>query len=166
MMRISYTYVPQLNNWYICEQGPILYKVSEFLQNALVNLNVFSFSELLNKLWIVCSFYFLPKKRFPSWLYLCCLTIYLVLRNVCPKWWFWWVFQIVYAANLRQYSRREQRQWVCLQNDMKDHVGPSNSVVSSVAGGEYILEMCQQLQLNCYVKIWDFPILRRRNSFS
>lgn len=76
------------------------------------------------------------------------------------------MFQIVYVANLRQYSCREQRQWVCLQNDMKDHVGPSNLVVSSVVGGECILEMCQQLQLNCHVRIWDFPIPRRRNSFS
>lgn len=34
------------------------------------------------------------------------------------------------------------------------------------AGGEYMLEMCQQLQLNCCMRIWDFPVPIKGNSFS
>lgn len=71
------------------------------------------------------------------------------------------MFQIVYAVNLRQCSCREQRQWLSMQNNMKDHIGPSSSVVSSVAGGKYILEMCQQLQLNFPCEDLGFPCFKK-----
>lgn len=67
------------------------------------------------------------------------------------------MFQVVYPENLSSTLVESRGSWLCLQNDMQDHIGPSNSVVSSVAGGECILEMCQQLQLKLLFEDLGFP---------
>lgn len=120
-------------------------------------------SEMFNKLWVICQFccccsFF---KRLPSWLHLDWLTFYLALRSQ--------MVILVGASNslLCKFGAvlsLIERQWLCPWNGVKGHVGPSDWVARSRAGSKYALEVRQQLQLNCCLRIWDFPFPARGNS--